>query len=121
MSHINDVRTKGTPIVLGDGVTRTLKYTLNALAELEERYGTVDEAFKALDAGSIKAIRFVIWAGLIDSDETITEKQVGSLLDLGNLATITESITAAMNNDIPDSDTPDNDATGDSPNPTMPV
>ena len=50
MSNIKDAKSKSTPITLCDGVERELRFTLNALAELEERYGTVEDAFKALNA-----------------------------------------------------------------------
>lgn len=101
MSNIKDVKSKGTPITLCDGVERELKFTLNALAEMEERYGSVDEAFKALDAGSIKAVRFVLWAGLMHTDENLTERQVGNLIDTQCMATIMEQLNAAFDNDMP--------------------
>lgn len=104
MSNLKDVRANGTPITLCDGVERELKFTLNALAEMEERYGSVDDAFKALDAGSIKAVRFVLWAGLMHTDENLTEKQVGNLIDTKCMAEIMEQLNAAFTEDMPDKD-----------------
>lgn len=102
MSNLNKVRSKGTPITLNDGVERELKFTLNALAEMEDRYGSVDDAFKALDKGSIKAVRFVLWAGLIHADETLTERQVGNLIDTQCMADIMEQLNTAFKEDMPD-------------------
>ena len=104
MSNIKDTKAKGTPITLCDGVERELKFTLNALAEMEERYGSVDDAFKALDAGSIKAVRFVLWAGLMHADENLTERQVGNLIDTQCMSEIMEQLGAAFDNDMPAKD-----------------
>lgn len=104
MSNLNDVRTKGTPIMLNDGVERELKFTLNALAELEDRYGTVEKAFEALEANSIKAIRLTLWAGLLHTDEGLTEQQVGNLIDVTSLDRLVVSVTQAFGNDMPEND-----------------
>lgn len=101
MSNLKDTRAKGTPITLNDGVTRELKFTLNALAEMEDRYGSVEEAFKQLENNSIKAIRFVLWAGLLHTEEGLTEQQVGNLLDMQSLEELVGSISGAMENDMP--------------------
>lgn len=102
MSNVNDAKSKGTPITLNDGVERELSFTLNALAEMEERYGSVDAAFEALDAGSIKAVRFVLWAGLMHTDDNLTERQVGNLIDTKCMADIMKQLSAAFENDMPD-------------------
>lgn len=95
---VSDVRVKPVPIMLDK--ERTLKYDLNAFAEIEERFGTVQKAFDELQQQKLKAVRAVLWAGLIHEDPKLTERQVGSLLSLGDLATIlpavTEAITAAL-------------------------
>ncbi len=102
MANLDTVKVKATRITLGDGVERELRFTLNAMAEMEDRYGSVDAAFKALEANSIKAVRFVIWAGLMHSDEGLTEQQVGNLIDIACMEEIVSSIGAAMNADMPD-------------------
>lgn len=104
MSNIKDVRSKGTSITLNDGVARELKFTLNALAELEDRYGNVDAAFKKLEEGSIKAVRCAIWAGLLHTEEGLTEQQVGNLIDVTCMENIMSSINEAVNSDMPPAD-----------------
>jgi hypothetical protein len=102
MSNLNDVKTKVTRITLCDGVEREVKFTLNAMAEMEERYGSVDACFEALNNNSIKAVRFVIWAGLLHNEhENLTEKQVGNLIDVPCMERIMESLTGAFENDMP--------------------
>lgn len=102
MSNLKDAKPRVKTITLNDGVEREIRFTLNAMAELEERYGSVDAAFKALDGGSIKAARCVLWAGLLDGDETLTEQQVGKLIDINLMNKIMEDLGQALGEDMPD-------------------
>lgn len=102
MSNLKDVKPKVQTITLSDGVKRELRFTLNAMAELEEKYGSVDAAFAALENSSFKAVRCVLWAGLLDSDPTLTEQKVGSLIDMNDLTEIMKVLTASMNADMPE-------------------
>lgn len=103
MSNLKDVKSKNTPITLQDGVERHLRYDLNAMAELEDKYGSVDAAFEKLDQNSIKTLRFFLWAGLVHEDESLTEKQVGSLIDMSHLQEMTNALTQAFEGDMPES------------------
>ena len=80
-----------TPITLGDGKHRTLYYGFNALIELVETLGiSLDSLQEAMTGpGSLKAVRNILWAGLIHEDKTLTPEQVGDLLD-GELHRIAE-------------------------------
>lgn len=101
MANLNEVRRKAVKITLSDGIERELKYTLNALAELEDKYGSVDKAFKALDTGSIKAVRFVLWAGMIHIEPPLTERQVGNLIDIQQMEEMMGLLNTAMAEDMP--------------------
>lgn len=102
MANVKEVKRQPVKITLTDGVERELKFTLNALAELEERYGTVDEAFEQLNKNSIKAVRCIMWAALIHEDDTLTEQQVGNLIDIDYLEDLMNSLGAAMGEDLPE-------------------
>ena len=103
MSNLKDAKPRVKTITLKDGVEREICFTLNAMAEMEDRYGSVDAAFKKLDEGSVKAARFILWAGLLHlDDESLTEQRVGNLIDLNLLNDIMESMAAAMSEDMPD-------------------
>ena len=104
MANLNDARAKVTHITLSDGIERELKYTLNAMAEMEERYGSVEKAFEALESNSMKAIRFVLWAGLIHADDTLTERQVGNLIDMKCLHDIVDNVGEAITEGMPSTD-----------------
>lgn len=104
MANVTDVKSKAVKITLTDGVERTIKFTLNAMAELEDRYGSVDEAFKQLDNNSIKAVRCILWAGLIHEDPDLTEQQVGNLIDIQYMQKLMASLGSAFNADMPEAE-----------------
>ena len=102
MANLKDVKTEPVKITLLDGVERTLRFTLNAMAELEDRYGSVDAAFAELDKGSIKAVRFILWAGLMHEDPNLTEQQVGNLIDIQYMQELMNSVETALDTDLPE-------------------
>lgn len=105
MSSVQDVRPQKVPIMLDK--QRHLYFDLNAFAELEEEYGSVESAMKAMETGSIKAIRLLVWAGLIheeldeDSNAKITPKQVGAMLTLENMKELSEKLGRAIRQAVP--------------------
>ena len=101
MSNVREIKTRVKSITLSDGVERQIKFDLNAMAELEDKYGSVEAAFNALEKNSIKAIRSVLWAGLLHSDPTLTEQQVGSLIDLDSMGDIMEQLGESLTDSMP--------------------
>lgn len=95
-----DIRNKGITVNLDK--ERKLNFDLNAFCELEEMFGDIDKAFKALDKGSMKAVRALLYAGLVSDDETLTLKQVGSMINIGNIEEISKMISEALNNSMPE-------------------
>lgn len=118
MANANDVKVKPIPVTF-DEVTeiegsdgrkvrvvkpreRTLFFDFNALIELEEIYGSVSEALSGIEKLKMKNIRDMIWAGLLHEDEELTRKQVGKMLNVGNMDEVTLKITEAMGTSLPD-------------------
>lgn len=101
MSNVREIKPRIKSITLSDGVERQIKFDLNAMAELEDKYGSVEAAFNALEKNSIKAIRSVLWAGLLHSDPTLTEQQVGALIDLDSMGDIMEQLGESLNESMP--------------------
>lgn len=88
---------------------RHLLYDMNAFAELEEIFGTIEEALTELGKGKIKALRAILWAGLIHEDEALTEKQVGTIIGFGDLADIALALNKSIASALPASeDVPSN-------------
>ena len=77
---LHDIREVRIPIELDK--PRTLLFDLNAFAELEERFGSMDKAFDAMQKGSLKAARTLLWAGLLHEDVKLTERMVGSMVTM---------------------------------------
>lgn len=102
MANVNKVIRKPVHIDIGDGRQRELKYTLNSFALMEDRYGTIDDAMEAMEKGSIKAVRFALWAGLVHEDSELTEEYVGSMIDLSELESIATKMNEAMIGDLPE-------------------
>jgi len=106
MANLKDVKSKAVKITLLDGVERSVKFTLNAMAELEDRYGSVNEAFRKLEEeNSVKALRCVLWAGFLEDEPEITERQVGSLIDLAYMDELMQTLGQAFERDMPDAPT----------------
>lgn len=88
MADAKDLKQKPKIIDLGDGVERECDFTLNAMAELEEKYGSVDACFTKLQENSFTAVRFVLWAMFGADDSVITEKEIGKLLTVKNMGDV---------------------------------
>jgi phenylpropionate dioxygenase-like ring-hydroxylating dioxygenase large terminal subunit len=101
MSNVADAKSKTVKITLNDGVERSIKFTLNALAELEDMFGSVQAAFDKLEKeNSMKALRAILWAGFLHEDASLTEQQVGNLIDLAYMQELVASLNTAFENDM---------------------
>lgn len=100
--NVKEVKSNSVPLVLMDGKERHLRFTLNALAELEEKYGSVEAAFEKVEKdSSVTALRFVLWAGLSWEDESLTERQVGDLIDIAYMQEMIGKLGNALDSDMP--------------------
>jgi hypothetical protein len=111
---IKNLRPDRILVTLGDK-ERELRYDLNAFAELEKRFGSVEAAMAALQKGSILTIRTLLWTGLIHSEAildevtgepisySITPFEVGSWIDPRMLQGISEKLGIALREAMPDS------------------
>ena len=107
---LRDVKPIAIPLALDK--PRTLKFDLNAFAELEEVYGSMEQAFAAMQSGSMKAARTLLWAGLLHEDENLTPRKVGAMVTLENLEGVMDSITTALLEAMPqDTDTTETEDT----------
>ena len=85
MSDVRAVKTVKHTIDLGDGVEREVTFSLNAMANLEEKFGSIDAAFEKIQNNSIAAIRYLLWCILDNDEQEISEREVGRLIKLENL------------------------------------
>lgn len=96
---VSDVRTPVVSVQLDR--QRHLRYDLNALALLEEKFGSLDEMVKAFDRPSARNVRTVLHAGLVHEDSALTEQDVGAMLTLAQIPAVVASITEALNFAMP--------------------
>ncbi len=97
-----DVNQKGITVNLDK--ERHLVFDLNAFCELEDKYETINKAFEALQQGSMKTIRYLLYVGLFHEDDTLEEKYVGSLLTLENMNEVMQCVTDAISEAMPEVD-----------------
>lgn len=101
MINGKQLKNKGTKIMLDK--ERVLKFDLNAFCELEEIFGDIDNAFEALDRGSIKAIRALLYAALKSDDYSLTLEKVGEIISgVEGLEGITNTLLSAFTDSQPD-------------------
>jgi hypothetical protein len=108
MGNAKDVKLRPVPIQLDK--QRHLLFDLNAFAEIEEKFGSIEEAMKALEKGSIKAVRVLLWAGLVheeldENDEPkISVREVGSWVSVGMLEDIAKKLGEAIKEAYPEAE-----------------
>lgn len=74
---------------------RTIRFTLNALAEIEDALNVPLSKLSEVELG-VKTVRTMLWAGLLHEDETLTERQVGNWVDFSNLEEVQTKVTEAF-------------------------
>lgn len=113
---LEEIRNDMYSIGVFEGKERFVKFDLNAFAEMEKIYGSMDAANEALSKGTMKDIRQILWLGLIHDqavlDEVtgepvkynITTYQVGSWLTTSNMKTVMKKLMDAINGALPEDD-----------------
>ena len=133
MSNIKSVKPKSIEILIG-GKTYVIRFTLNSFIELEEMYGDVENAMKQLSGETIKdettgmvvmedvtdekgkttqvekrkvsfkAVRNMLYAGLISAQPDITKETVGNF-EFSDFSDIMAKLMEALTGSLPESKT----------------
>ena len=74
---------------------RKLKFTTNALAELEDALGHSLSKLDTVDVG-IKTIIKMFWASLLHESPELTIKEAGELMDYSTFTEISEKVREAL-------------------------
>lgn len=88
-----------------NGKVYKFKYTINSLCELEEttQYKDMSQLMAASQAGSIAAVRAMVWAGLIWDNPDLTIDEVGeSMGDLQGMQKFADAVGKAFVASVPD-------------------
>ncbi len=75
--------------------TRTIRFTLNSMAEMEDKLGVPLSKLGEIELG-VKSVRTMLWAGLIHEDPELTEREVGNLVDFDNLEYVQSKVAEAF-------------------------
>jgi hypothetical protein len=104
---IRDIRPKGLEFELA-GQKHSLRFTLGALAELEDKTGKSFDQYlieaASVDVGSvrIRAIGSLLWAGLLHEDPELTLDDVLNTLTLADIADAFQPLYEALMEHMPD-------------------
>jgi hypothetical protein len=131
MSNAISAKNKPVEIKIGDEIYK-IRFTLNSFIELETIYGSIDKAMEALQGDIVideitkkpvmvdnpdekskikkvekrnvnfKAVRSILWAGMIPDNPTITPIEVGNLLTFVNMTDIMLKVNEALVNSLPE-------------------
>lgn len=74
---------------------RNLKFTTNALAELEDTLGQPVTQLNAETVG-IKTLRAMLWAGLLHESPDLSITEAGALMDDGDLSEVSTRLSEAL-------------------------
>ncbi len=88
-----------------------MNFDLNAMAELEDIFGSLRIAIVELKKKKLKAVRSFLYAVLKSTDESLTEFEVGKLIDMNNFTSIEKAITKLINNAFEEEQSDDKEAT----------
>jgi hypothetical protein len=92
--YLDDIRSKSTKVTLDK--ERSLDFSLEVMADLEEEFGSIEKAFELLGNMSAKAIKKILFFCLKQEDEFLTEKQVATMIPFNRLVEIATKLTDAM-------------------------
>lgn len=93
------MKDKGTQIEL-KGKKFFLKFDLNALCELQDHFGSLQDAFSSTNLQDFKKIRKLLHIAMANGEqEDITEKEVGALIEFNNIHFIADKLVESLQND----------------------
>ena len=116
MAGVSKIRkdSQSGAIELG-GEKRKLHFDLNAFAELEKRFGSINAAMERLQEGQVGDLRVILWAGLIhdqvlefdeDTGEPtkygITPYEVGKWVSLDNMKEVSDILGEVLGGSLPE-------------------
>lgn len=104
-AHITgtDLKTgsEGISVELG-GKSYCLTMDMNALCDIEDRYGDIKNLPDVISAGKMKDLRFILAAMLRHTDDSITESTAGKLITVQNVQELTDKMGKAMEGSMPE-------------------
>lgn len=113
-NNLNAVRPGFYHIGNYGGAERFVRYDLNAFAEMERLYGSMEAANEALTKGSMTDVRRILWLGLIHDQAVLDEitgepikynltvYEVGKWITPTNMKDIMNKLNSAIAGSVPE-------------------
>jgi hypothetical protein len=102
MANVDKVKEK--KIIIHLDKPRELIFTLGALADLEEEYGSFQEAIKTLQTGSIKSLIKLLHVGFQKDDPELTIEEVRDIAGARDFKKLQNALKEALGASMPDPD-----------------
>ena len=111
---LEEIRNDSYYIGTFDCQQRYVRFDLNAFAEMEKIYGSMEAANEALSKGTMQDIRKILWLGLIHDQAVLDEVtgepikynltvyQVGKWLTPSNMKDVMQKLMDAINGSMPE-------------------
>ena len=111
---LEEIRNDSYYIGTFDCQQRYVRFDLNAFAEMEKIYGSMEAANEALSKGTMQDIRKILWLGLIHDQAVLDEVtgepikynltvyQVGKWLTPSNMKEVMQKLMDAINGSMPE-------------------
>lgn len=97
---MNPIKKAGTKVMLDR--ERVISFDFNALVEIEEKYGSIEEGFGTLENPKMKDIRYLLYLTLKSDDENLTEEKTGKLIDLKNIDRVVDALSDSLGESLPE-------------------
>lgn len=89
-----------------NGEKYKLSFDMNALQLLEEHWGSMEDAFRMALSGTNEGTKSLLWAGINagfeDEADYLTMKEVGSLIGIGQVAYILNTVPKLFIDSLPE-------------------
>lgn len=83
---------------------RILKFDLNALCILQDKFDDLTQAFEGIQGRDFKVIRTLVFAVLAhEEDDSFTEKDAGALVTIHNITEVADALGKALTASMPES------------------
>jgi hypothetical protein len=105
MVQAKDLKTHKHQIEL-NGENYNLSFDMNALGLLEEHWGSMEDAFRMALSGTLEGTKSLLWAGINagfeDEGDYLSMKEVGSLIGIGQVSFILNTIPKLFIDSLPE-------------------
>lgn len=99
-----ELKQQSESMILKDGNEYKIEFSLNALCEIEEIFGDISEVYKIFNNFNLKALRGLLYCGLVEHHPEMTERKAGSLFDMASMNETVDVLTKAFSKAFPEAD-----------------